>query len=239
MTALNQKSIIVTGGGSGIGAAAVLLVARAGARVTVADINEAGGQDVVGKVLAEGGEAQFVQTDISDERDVQAMVQAAVQKYGRLDGAFNNAGIPGHSHQGDGKSLTCLDTMPLEIFRRGIEINVIGTFLCMKYEIAAMKETGGGAIVNTSSGAGVLAIAGAPDYVAAKHAVIGLTKSAALERNRADPRQRAGPRRHPHTDDGGLIRGTSASLRLGGRDAAEQAAWQTGRSGRGRALAAF
>jgi len=181
MTALNQKSIIVTGGGSGIGAAAVLLMARVGARVTVADINEAGGQDVVGKVVADGGEAQFVRTDISDEGDVEAMIHAAVAAYGRLDGAFNNAGIPAYSHQGKGKSLTCLDTMPVEIFRRGIEINVVGTFLCMKYEIAAMKATGGGSIVNTSSGAGVLAIAGAPDYVAAKHAVIGLTKSAALD----------------------------------------------------------
>jgi 2,5-dichloro-2,5-cyclohexadiene-1,4-diol dehydrogenase 1 len=181
MSDLSQKSIIVTGGGSGIGAAAALRLAESGARVTVADLNEQGGRDVVDKIRSSDGEAQFLRTDISSEADVRAMVDAAVQAYGKLDGAFNNAGVPAHSHQGKGKELTFLADMPVEIFRRGVEINVIGTFLCMKYEIAAMKETGGGSIVNTSSGAGILAIAGAADYIAAKHAVIGLTKSAALD----------------------------------------------------------
>lgn len=181
MTDLSQKSIVVTGGGSGIGAAAALRLGEQGAHVTVADINERGGHEVVAQILSGGGQAQFLRTDISREADVRAMVDAAVNIYGRLDGAFNNAGVPAHSHQGQGKELTFLADMPVEIFRRGVEINVVGTFLCMKYEIAAMKKTGGGSIVNTSSGAGILAIAGAADYIAAKHAVIGLTKSAALD----------------------------------------------------------
>lgn len=181
MPDLSQKSIVVTGGGSGIGAAAALRLGEQGAHVTVADINEQGGHEVVAQILSGGGQAQFLRTDISCEADVRAMVDAAVNTYGRLDGAFNNAGVPAHSHQGHGKELTFLADMPVEIFRRGVEINVVGTFLCMKYEIAAMKKTGGGSIVNTSSGAGILAIAGAADYIAAKHAVIGLTKSAALD----------------------------------------------------------
>jgi 2,5-dichloro-2,5-cyclohexadiene-1,4-diol dehydrogenase 1 len=181
MAELKGKSIIVTGAGSGIGAAAAIRGAAKGAKVTVADINEAGGRDVVVKIREQGGEAQFVATDISKEDQVKALVAAAVSAYGPLHGAFNNAGVPAYSHTGKVGAFTAFADLPVEIFRRGLEINVVGTFLCMKYEIAAMLETGGGAIVNTSSGAGILAIAGAADYIAAKHGVIGLTKSAALD----------------------------------------------------------
>lgn len=178
---LAGKSIIITGGGSGIGAAAVVRAAARGAKVTIVDRDEETGRRILDDVLAQGGIAQFVRTDIADAAQVEAMVHAAVSAYGRLDGAFNNAGVPAFSHCGNGQVPTDLLDLPVDIFRQGIEVNVVGTFLSMKYEIAAMLKAGGGAIVNTSSGAGLFAIPFAPDYMAAKHAVIGLTKSAALD----------------------------------------------------------
>lgn len=180
MSDLQGKSIIITGGGSGIGAATVLRAARMGAHVTIADVNEAGGRSVLAQVKETGGSAQFLLTDISNEAQVEAMVGGTVAAFGRLDGAFNNAGVPGFSHcQGNG--FRRFADLSLDQFRSGFDINVFGTFLCIKYEILAMLRTGGGTIVNTSSNAGILAIPGAPDYVAGKHAVIGLTKSAALD----------------------------------------------------------
>ena len=173
MAELKGKSIIITGGASGIGEAAALLAARAGARVTVADLNRSLGDAVVKEIRTNGGEAQFVRTDIAEEAQVQAMVAAAVSSFGRLDGAFNNAGVP--------NAGLPLAELSFDAFRRNIGINLCGTFLCMKYEIAAMLKTGGGAIVNTSSNAGVLAIANGADYVSSKHGVIGLTKSGALD----------------------------------------------------------
>ena len=173
MAELKGKSIIVTGGASGIGEAASLLAARAGARVTVADLNQSLGDAVVKRIKADGGEAQFVRTDIADESQVKAMVAAAVSSYGRLDGAFNNAGVP--------NAGLPLAELSFDAFQRNIGVNLCGTFLCMKYEIAAMLKTGGGAIVNTSSNAGILAISNAADYVAGKHGVVGLTKSGALD----------------------------------------------------------
>lgn len=181
MLLLEGKSVIITGGASGIGAATAALAAKAGARVTVADLDRERGDAVVAQIVEEGGEAQFVRADISAEADVAAMVEAAVGRYDALHCAFNNAGAPGYSHTGHGSRLTHFADLPLDAFRRNIEINVVGTFLCMKHEIAAMLATGGGSIVNTSSGAGVLAIEGAADYVSSKHAVIGLTKAAALD----------------------------------------------------------
>jgi 2,5-dichloro-2,5-cyclohexadiene-1,4-diol dehydrogenase 1 len=181
MTSLQGKSIIITGAGSGIGAAAALLAGRRGARVTLADVNEAGGRHVAEEIVTAGGEAQFVRTDISQEAQVEAMVSAATTAFGALHGAFNNAGVPAYSHRGKGSTFTLFADLDVDIFRKGLAVNVVGTFLCMKYEIRAMLEGGGGAIVNTSSGAGILAIAGAADYIAAKHGVIGLTKSAALD----------------------------------------------------------
>ena len=173
MAELKGKSIIITGGASGIGEAAALLAARAGARVTVADLNRSLGDAVVKEIRTNGGEAQFVRMDIAEEAQVQAMVAAAVSSFGRLDGAFNNAGVP--------NAGLPLAELSFDAFRRNIGINLCGTFLCMKYEIAAMLKTGGGAIVNTSSNAGVLAIANGADYVSSKHGVIGLTKSGALD----------------------------------------------------------
>jgi len=146
----------------------------------VADLDEASGASVVDAIHAAGGAAQFVPTDIAQEADAAGMVDAALSAYGALHGAFNNAGVSAYSHQ-PGKSFTPFADMTVQILRAGLEVNVVGTFLCMKYEIAAMLRTGGGSIANTSSGAGILALAGAADYVTAKHGVIGLTKAAALD----------------------------------------------------------
>ncbi len=177
MTDLKGRSLIVTGGASGIGEAAALIAARAGARITIADMQEAAGERLVTKIRSEGGEAQFVRTDVSDEQQVKAMVAKAVSTYGRLDCAFNNAGVVAYCHE-----HPCLFAdIPLDAYRKTMDVNATGVFLCMKYEIPVMLKSGGGAIVNTSSGSGLIATVGAADYTASKHAVIGLTKSAALD----------------------------------------------------------
>jgi 2,5-dichloro-2,5-cyclohexadiene-1,4-diol dehydrogenase 1 len=170
---LKGKSIIITGGGSGMGREAALLAAKAGAMITIADIGIPGGEETVGLIGQSGGVSQFVRTDIAAEADVAALVAAAVRAYGRLDGAFNNAAIP--------QSSATLHELSAETFRRALDINVTGTFYCLKHEIIAMLKTGGGAIVNTASAAGVTAFPSASEYVTSKHAVIGLTKAAALD----------------------------------------------------------
>ena len=170
---LHAKSIIVTGGGSGMGREAAILAASAGALVTVADVVESAGQETVERIRSTDGKAQFVKVDIAVESEVEAMVDAAVSTFGRLDGAFNNAAIPQRSKP--------FHELTEDDLKRIMGINVIGTFFCMKHEIIAMRTTGGGAIVNTSSAGGVVAFPFAGEYVASKHAVVGLTKSAALE----------------------------------------------------------
>ena len=179
MSDLKGKSLIVTGGASGIGESASILAARAGARVTIADMQEAAGERLAAKIRGEGGEAQFIRTDVSNEQQVKAMVAAAVSAYGRLDCAFNNAGVTAYAYT-TGHPVLFAD-MPLSEFRRVLDINLVGVFLCMKYEIPAMLEAGGGSIVNTSSCSGLVATPGTPDYTASKHGVIGLTKVAALD----------------------------------------------------------
>jgi 2,5-dichloro-2,5-cyclohexadiene-1,4-diol dehydrogenase 1 len=178
---LEGKSVLITGAGSGIGAAAAVLAGGRGALVTVVDVDSAGGEDVVRRITDAGGTARFVRVDISDDSAVADLVAGTVREYGRLDRAFNNAGIPAFSHRGAGTAITSFADLPLDEVRRNVEVNLLGTFSCMKHEIAAMLSTGGGAIVNTSSGAGILAVAGAGDYVASKHGVVGLTKAAALD----------------------------------------------------------
>jgi NAD(P)-dependent dehydrogenase (short-subunit alcohol dehydrogenase family) len=177
---IQSKSILVTGGGSGIGAATVQLAAELGAKVTIVDRDRRGGEAVLANVLEAGGIAQFIETDIADETQVKRMVDKAVETYGRLDGAFNNAGVLGYSHQA-GVVGVPFGELPLDAFNRTLTINTVGTFLCLKYEIQAMVASGGGSIVNTSSIAGILAVESIADYVASKHAVIGLTKTAALD----------------------------------------------------------
>jgi 2,5-dichloro-2,5-cyclohexadiene-1,4-diol dehydrogenase 1 len=173
MQDLTNKSIVVTGGGSGMGREASLLLARAGALVTVADVGDEAGKETVQLIEAAGGTAQFVHTDIADEGQVEGMVAAAVSSYGRLDGAFNNAAIPQL-----GKPLHELSYSEV---KRTFDINALGPFLCLKYEITAMLKTGGGAIVNTASTAGVVAFPSASEYISSKHAVVGFTKAAAID----------------------------------------------------------
>ena len=167
------KVALVTGAGSGIGRATALVFAREGAKVVVSDIVVEGGQETVQQIEAAGGEAIFVKADVSQAADVEALVTQTVETYGRLDCAFNNAGIEG------GMKLTIDCTK--EEFDRTIAVNLTGVWLCMKYEIQQMLSQGSGAIVNTASAAGLVGFPSLPDYVASKHGVVGLTKTAALE----------------------------------------------------------
>jgi NAD(P)-dependent dehydrogenase (short-subunit alcohol dehydrogenase family) len=167
------KALLVTGGASGLGEAAVGLLAGAGAQVVVADLDADRGAAVVEGVRAHGGEAVFQPTDVTQEADVAAAVARALDTYGRLDGAINNAGTTGPSNPTADYSL--------EDWNRVLALNLTGVFLGLKHEIPAIVAQGGGAIVNTSSGAGLVGFAGLPAYVASKHGVIGLTRAAALE----------------------------------------------------------
>ncbi len=170
---MNGKVALGTGGGSGSGRAASLLFARRGAKVVVADISSPGGEETAAMVQASGGEAMFVKTDVSRTEDVKVMVDRTVATFGRLDFAFNNAGIF--------LGLTPLQEYTEEMWERNIGVNLKGVWLCMKYEIPRMLENGGGAIVNTSSIAGLVAFPGHYGYVASKSGVNGITKGAALE----------------------------------------------------------
>ncbi len=173
MGQFDGKVVVVTGAGSGIGRATALAFAREGARLVVADVSVEGAEETARRIRDQGGEAIVTRTDVSRPDDVEAMVRAAVEAFGRLDCAFNNAGIGGASAQ--------TADYTLEDWNRLIGINLTGTWLCMKYEIAQMLTQGGGAIVNNSSILGLVGFRSAPAYVASKHAVLGLTKTAALE----------------------------------------------------------
>jgi NAD(P)-dependent dehydrogenase (short-subunit alcohol dehydrogenase family) len=165
------KVALVTGGGSGIGRATALAFARAGARVAVDDISEEGGRETVRQIAEAGGEAVFILADVTDEAAVAAMVAQTIAAFGRLDCAFNNAGISGGSRPEE--------EWDSEIFNRTFDINAKGVFFCMKHEIPEMLKQGGGAIVNTSSVAGMVG-PGHCSYVGSKHAVTGMTRTVAL-----------------------------------------------------------
>ena len=168
-----QRVAVITGAAAGIGRATALAFAARGARVVVADIDEQGGQQVVGAARENGGEAMFVRCDVTRDADVQALVATTLEHYGRLDFAFNNAGIEvEQSKLADGDEAE---------FDRIMDVNVKGVWRCMKHQIPAMLAQGGGAIVNTASVAGLGAALKMSVYSASKHAVIGLTKSAAVE----------------------------------------------------------
>jgi NAD(P)-dependent dehydrogenase (short-subunit alcohol dehydrogenase family) len=164
------KVALITGGGSGIGRATALLFGREGAKVLVADYNAEGGERTVKTIKEAGGTAVFHAADVSNPQDVDALMHKLVETYGRLDCAFNNAGIEGQM----GDTPEC----SFENWNRVIAINLTGVFLCMKYEIPLMLRHGGRAIVNTASAAGPVGLSGASAYVAAKHGVAGLTKTA-------------------------------------------------------------
>ena len=170
---------LVTGGASGIGKVTAQFFGRKGAKVIVAtDANIKGGEETVSLIKAAGGEATFIKCDVSKPSDVQAMVDKCVKLYGRLDYAFNNAGIGP-----DGKRVPVVNIVdcPEEIWNRTVAINLTGVFLCLKYEMRQMFKQKYGVIVNTASVAALKALPGFCAYVASKHGLVGLTKAAALE----------------------------------------------------------
>jgi len=169
---LNGKVALVTGGTSGIGKATAIAFARAGARVVLTGRREKEGAQVVDEIRKLGGDAAFVRADVAKDADVKAMVDFTIGKYGRLDIAFNNAGVEWKGP---------LDQATEAEYRRVFDINVWGVLNSMRHEIPLMLKNGGGAIVNNSSVAGHTGLAGASIYMASKHAVEGLTKSVALE----------------------------------------------------------
>jgi NAD(P)-dependent dehydrogenase (short-subunit alcohol dehydrogenase family) len=169
----DQKVAIVTGGSSGIGRATAVALAKERVKVTVAARRAKEGEETVQLIKDAGSEGIFVKTDVANEDDIRSLVAKSAKTYGRLDYAFNNAGIE--------EMMTPLADQTSEIFDQIMNVNVKGVWLSMKYEIPEMIRNGGGAIVNMSSVAGVMGFPQMPIYIASKHAVLGLTKSAALE----------------------------------------------------------
>ncbi|MDA0709167.1 MAG: SDR family oxidoreductase [bacterium] len=174
---LENKVMLVTGGSSGIGRAAALAFVREGARVAVVDVDEGGGADTVGLLHDAGGEAIFIRADVSRAADVEAMVLQTVAHFGRLDCGFNNAAAV-RVHL---EAISPTHEYPEENWDRVIAVNLKGVWLCMKYELRQMLKQGKGAIVNTASALGLVGVENLSGYVASKHGVVGITKTAALE----------------------------------------------------------
>ncbi|AXB80256.1 SDR family oxidoreductase [Novosphingobium sp. P6W] len=167
---LQGRVALVTGGGGGIGRASALAFARSGASVVVSDVDDGQGSETVHLIRSRGGNAIYSRCDVSDPAQVQGMVASAVDTFGRLDCAFNNAGI----------NSIMLDEYDDEVWSRAISVNLTGVMMCMREAAAVMVKQGGGAIVNTASINGVVGNPGQPAYTAAKHGVVGLTRHGAL-----------------------------------------------------------
>jgi NAD(P)-dependent dehydrogenase (short-subunit alcohol dehydrogenase family) len=170
---LEGKVALVTGAASGIGRASALAFAREGARVMASDRDAGGGEETAAAIREAGGDAAFLAGDVTREPDVEALVAETVSRFGSLDCAHNNAGITG--------AMGAVHQIDLAAWEGTLAVNLTGVFLCLKHEIAHMLKHGGGAIVNTSSGAGFIGVPGLAPYAASKHAILGLTKTAALE----------------------------------------------------------
>jgi NAD(P)-dependent dehydrogenase (short-subunit alcohol dehydrogenase family) len=172
---LDGKVALVTGGASGIGRATALTLAREGAKLVIADMNEDGGQQTVHMLTENGAQATFVRVDVTQATEIEAMISKTVATYGRLDCAHNNAGIAG-------RIRAPLHECPEDVWDQVLNVNLKGVWLCMKYEIIQMLKQGSGAIVNTASIMGLVGSwSGTSPYNASKHGVVGLTKTAALE----------------------------------------------------------
>lgn len=170
---LDGKVGLVTGAGSGIGRASALTFAREGAKVAVSDVVVEGGQETVRLIQQAGGEARLFAADVSKAAQVEKLIQDVVAAYGRLDCAHNNAGVEG--------AQASAEEYPEDQWDKVLAVNLKGVWLCMKYQIPHMLAQGGGSIVNTASVAGLAGVAGMSAYVASKHGVVGLSKTAALE----------------------------------------------------------
>ena len=173
MKILKHKVALVTGGTSGIGNATAIALGAAGAKVVFSGRREAEGEDVANSIRKSGAECLFVRSDVSNEADVKTLIEKTVASYGSLDVVFNNAGIE--------SPMKPLHEQSVEDFDKLMAINVRGLFLCMKYQIQQMLTQGSGVIINNSSMGGIIAFAGVSPYIASKHAVMGLTRSAALD----------------------------------------------------------
>ena len=175
---LEGKAAVITGGGGGIGRATALLFAREGARVAVSDFVAESAAETVSLINQAGGQAMSIAADVTDAAQVNTMIGSVVAAYGRLDCAFNNAGIAGYQVDASGKKT---HEWSEAAFDRMIAVNLKGVWLCMAAELSHMMAQGGGAIVNTASIAGLTGLPTSSAYVAAKHGVVGLTKTAAIE----------------------------------------------------------
>jgi NAD(P)-dependent dehydrogenase (short-subunit alcohol dehydrogenase family) len=173
---LEGRTIIVTGAGGGIGREACVVLAKAGANVVATDVAADRGRETAATIADTGLTATFFPADLSSESDIRALVAHAVATFGRLDGAYNNAGVE--------QCALPLHELTLEQWERAIRIDLTSVFLCIKHQVMAMLKSGGGAIVNTASSLGQVAIPNASEYVSAKHGVVGLTRAAAAEYGR-------------------------------------------------------
>lgn len=173
MISLDGQSVIITGAGGGIGRETALQCAEIGAKLILGDVHEGRVSETADMIRQKGGEAFSIRSDITIEEDVEALISLALDKFGKLDCAVNNAGL--------GNNAKSIEELSLAEWRQVFEVNVTGTFLCLKHEIRQMRREGRGAIVNVASAAGLIGYARGAEYVSSKHAIVGLTKCAALE----------------------------------------------------------